>query len=153
MNRFFNRRAITVTLVVAVLTLMFAPLVRAAVDQQLALHRAEREVAERTARISEIDTELQRWDDDAYVEQQARERLMFVKPGDVPYIVLDDPNAPTDSEPRASVARPGTAQPDDDTTGTADSTSTGTSTQGSSATKTKTPSATKKATSTPSATD
>lgn len=97
---------LTWVLVATVLVLMFTPLVRAAVDQRLALARAQREVTERTARIEALDSELQRWEDPAYVRKQARERLMFVNPGDTQYIVLDDPNVPMDNEPRADVAKP-----------------------------------------------
>ena len=37
-----------------------------------------------------MEEQRERWKDPAYVETQARERLMFVYPGDITYLVIDD---------------------------------------------------------------
>ena len=39
--------------------------------------------------MGELQKEQARWNDDAYVVQQARERLKFVKVGDRSYTVID----------------------------------------------------------------
>ena len=46
------------------------------------------DVAAREQRIAELEDESKRWQDDAYVEKQARERLHWVYPGETSYIVL-----------------------------------------------------------------
>ena len=53
------------------------------------------EVHQRQQRITELEAELDRWEDDAYVEKQARERLHWVYPGETSYIVTDG----TEEEP------------------------------------------------------
>src|SRR3954447_2052490 len=41
-------------------------------------------------RIAQLQHEQQRWQDPAYIRQQARQRLHYVMPGETAYIVLDD---------------------------------------------------------------
>ena len=81
------------TLVLAgVLGLAFAlvwPSVRVYRDQQVALVelRAERDAAQ--AEVDDLNAQLTRWQDPAYVVAQARERLAYVFPGETPYRVVD----------------------------------------------------------------
>lgn len=72
------------------LALFLTPTLRGYLDQRAAISRAEQQVAAEQDRIAGIEAELERWEDDAFVEQQARERLRFVKPGEVAFSVLDD---------------------------------------------------------------
>ncbi|USQ79434.1 septum formation initiator family protein [Ornithinimicrobium faecis] len=72
------------------LALFLTPTLRGYLDQRAAISRAEQQIATEQAKIDGIEAELERWDDDSYVEQQARERLRFVKPGEVAFTVLDD---------------------------------------------------------------
>ena len=46
------------------------------------------DVAAREQRIAELEAEAAQWQDDAYVEKQARERLHWVYPGETSYIVI-----------------------------------------------------------------
>lgn len=72
------------------LALFLTPTLRGYLDQRAAISKAEQQIAAEEERIATIEAELERWEDDAYVEQQARERLRFVKPGEVAFTVLDD---------------------------------------------------------------
>ncbi|WP_109473312.1 FtsB family cell division protein [Ornithinimicrobium cavernae] len=72
------------------LALFLTPTLRGYLDQRAAISRAEQMIAAEQDKIASIEAELERWEDDAYVEQQARERLRFVKPGEVAFTVLDD---------------------------------------------------------------
>jgi hypothetical protein len=56
-------------------------------------------VATQEADVSALEAERERWRDPAYVEQQARQRLKFVKPGERSYTVLD-------AQPSAGTADP-----------------------------------------------
>jgi len=47
-------------------------------------------LAETDAEVLRLEDQLQRWNDRVFVETQARSRLMFVYPGDITYLVLDD---------------------------------------------------------------
>ena len=75
-----------------VLGLAFAlvwPSVRVFREQQVALVelRAERDAAQ--AEVDDLNAQLTRWQDPAYVVAQARERLAYVFPGETPYRVVD----------------------------------------------------------------
>jgi cell division protein FtsB len=63
------------------------------------------QVAEQEERVADLERRRRLLEDPAYVEQLARERLLFVRPGEVPYVVL----AP---EPRTTPTA-GTAEADD----------------------------------------
>ena len=40
--------------------------------------------------VAALDQERERWKDPAYIASEARERLYYVKPGDIVYLVIDD---------------------------------------------------------------
>ena len=64
-------------------------------------------VAAQEQDVAALEAERERWRDPAYVEQQARQRLKFVKPGERSYTVLD-------AEPRdAADPVPGVATSDE----------------------------------------
>ena len=68
-------------------------------EQQARLAELDKELASARANLAEAKAELERWSDRVYVETQARERLMFVYPGDISYLVVNDVNAePTKSD-------------------------------------------------------
>ncbi|MFL6238699.1 MAG: FtsB family cell division protein [Actinomycetes bacterium] len=49
---------------------------------------AAQERAER-ARVAALEQQQARWQDPAYIREQARERLHFVKPGETAYVIVD----------------------------------------------------------------
>ena len=51
----------------------------------------------RQANISDLEREKRRWEDPAFVRQQARE-LNFVMPGETAYVVLDENGEPLERE-------------------------------------------------------
>jgi hypothetical protein len=63
-------------------------------------------VAEQQRRVDALREQNEKWQDPAYVEEQARERLHFVKPGEVGYIQLDDDPGTAQGEPNASATPP-----------------------------------------------
>lgn len=62
-------------------------------EQQARLAALDREVAAARATLAEAQADMKRWSDRAFVEAQARERLMFVYPGDISYLVVNDVEA------------------------------------------------------------
>jgi cell division protein FtsB len=70
------------------------PTARLYLAQREETARLEAEVAAAQARAEELNSEVERWNDPAYVRAQARERLGFVVPGDRSYRVVDPENAP-----------------------------------------------------------
>ncbi|MBJ7433920.1 MAG: septum formation initiator family protein [Microbacteriaceae bacterium] len=78
-------------------------------EQQARIADLDREVAAARATLAEAQADMMRWTDRAYVEAQARERLMFVYPGDISYLVVND----VDAKPAKSDEVLGTVQPTD----------------------------------------
>jgi cell division protein FtsB len=102
-SRLTGRAAILV-LVLAVLTVSYASSMRAFLQQRSHINSLKTQIAEREASIDALESEKRRWDDPAYVEQQARQRLGYVMPGERTYLVLDENGTPL--EPQASLADP-----------------------------------------------
>ena len=48
------------------------------------------EAAQKQADLTELEKQRARWDDPAYVRAQARDRLYYVMPGEISYLVIND---------------------------------------------------------------
>lgn len=83
-------RLVTLVVLVGFLALFLAPTLRGYLDQRAEISRMEQLVADEQRRIADIEAQLEAWQDPAFVERQARERLRFVKPGETAFTVLDD---------------------------------------------------------------
>jgi cell division protein FtsB len=92
-------RAAILAVVLVVLVVSFALPLRSWFAQRGELDSVREDITANQQAISELEHELDRWDDPTYVETQARERLRWVKPGDVGFIVIgDDPAAPDEPD-------------------------------------------------------
>ena len=93
-NRRIFRLAVLVS-IVAFLAVLLVPTLRAYLSQRSEIGALRSKVASQEAAIAQLQREQGQWTDPAYVEQQARERLKFVMPGEKAYTVLDaKPSAP-----------------------------------------------------------
>jgi cell division protein FtsB len=89
---------VTVFLLIVAALVVLAPSLRIAVEQQQEITELERLVAEQQAAVEDLEIEIDRWQDPAYIEAQARGRLLYVYPGDISYLVIDDgPMAESDN--------------------------------------------------------
>jgi cell division protein FtsB len=79
---------VLVVVVVAVVVL-FEP-VQIWFEQQVRIGQLRAEVTNSKVAVASMQEELKRWGDRAYVEAQARQRLLFVYPGDVSYLIVND---------------------------------------------------------------
>lgn len=84
-------------LVLAVLTVSYASSLRAYLQQRDQIGDLKSQIALRQAGIDDLQREKRRWEDPAYVRQQARE-LNFVMPGETSYVVLDEHGDPLQSD-------------------------------------------------------
>ncbi len=82
-------RTLVLGLVILVAFVVLTPTLRAFVTQSEQKRRVDADYAAVLADVAAIEDELARWDDPAYVQAQARERLSFVMPGEVAYRVID----------------------------------------------------------------
>jgi len=81
---------VTVLLLIVGALIVLAPSLRILVEQQNEITALERRVAEQQALVDELQTDIDRWQDPAYIESQARDRLLYVYPGDITYLIIDD---------------------------------------------------------------
>ncbi|KQW48874.1 septum formation initiator [Nocardioides sp. Root1257] len=94
-------RAAVLLLVLSLLTISYASSMRAYLDQRSHIDDLKGQIALRQARIDDLEREKRRWDDPAFVRQQARD-LNYVMPGETAYVVLDEDGKPLDSEAKLS---------------------------------------------------
>ena len=90
-------RATVLVLVLSLLTISYASSLRAYLDQRSHIGDLKGQIALREARIDDLEREKRRWEDPAFVRQQARD-LNYVMPGETAYVVLDEDGKPLDSE-------------------------------------------------------
>ena len=94
-------RSAVIAGVIALAFAVVAPSVRAYMDQQVMLDGLRAEAATAQEEVDDLEADVARWDDPAYVVAQARERLAYVFPGETPYRVIDPESVtgPADSSP------------------------------------------------------
>jgi len=78
-------------LILAVIVL--APNLRILIEQQQTIAQLQESVSDAEQSVAELEDDVARWSDPAYIEAQARERLFYVYPGDISYLVIGDPGA------------------------------------------------------------
>jgi cell division protein FtsB len=93
------RRAAILAAVVCVLTLTIAGPVRTYFAQRTEMKQLAASEAALRQQIADLEQQKVKLADPAYIAAQARERLGFVKPGDVPYQVQLPPSAAAPAEP------------------------------------------------------
>ena len=110
-STFTPRAAILALVLVAVAVSLLVP-IRQYLAQRADIAALRAGVADERDRVASLQSERERWQDPAYVQQQARERLHFVMPGETAYIVLGQPKAP---EASAATTGPGVTEAKDRT--------------------------------------
>ncbi len=102
-------RAAVLASIVAFLAVLLFPTARAYLGQRSQIAALQDTVAAQERSVAELQAQQERWKDPAYIEQQARERLKFVKVGEKSYTVIDaEPAAPD-----VPVLRTASGVPDD----------------------------------------
>lgn len=69
---------------------VLVPTVGTFVDQRQRIAALERSLQVSTEQIAALERQRERWTDTSYIISQARERLYYVFPGEVVYLVDDD---------------------------------------------------------------
>lgn len=99
------RGAVLATILV-MLAVTIIPTARSVIRQRSEISALKERIASQQGDVASLTQEQQRWQDPAYVEQQARERLKFVKPGERSYSVIDPAKQPAQMPSGAVVAAP-----------------------------------------------
>jgi cell division protein FtsB len=87
-------RAAVLALVLGVLAVSYAYPLRAWYDQHQERNALRAEAERLEAEVADLGTQLRLWDDPVYIQAQARQRLGYVLPGEVGYVVVDESGSP-----------------------------------------------------------
>ncbi|GGZ16624.1 FtsB family cell division protein [Streptomyces poonensis] len=99
-------RAALLALVLCSMIVALAYPTRQYFSQRAEIAELEREREEARARVEELRDLKERWQDDAYAEQQIRERLHYVMPGETGFIVVDPAAVKQPRTTQGTAARP-----------------------------------------------
>ncbi|MFE7647098.1 septum formation initiator family protein [Streptomyces phaeoluteigriseus] len=99
-------RAALLALVLCTLIVALAYPMRQYVSQRAEMADLQREKREARERVEELRDLKARWQDDAYAEQQIRQRLHYVMPGETGFIVVDPDAAEQSRADQGAADRP-----------------------------------------------
>ncbi|GAA2283538.1 hypothetical protein GCM10010145_36800 [Streptomyces ruber] len=99
-------RAALLALVLCSMIVALAYPTRQYFSQRAQIAELEQEREEARARVEELRDLKARWEDDAFAEQQIRERLHYVMPGETGYIVIEPAAAKQTRAPQGTAGRP-----------------------------------------------
>lgn len=83
-----TRRLAVLGGVFVLLAIMLVPPLRAYLVQQQEYSDLQSKVARQEQSLTDLQARTERWNDPVFVEQQARERLQYVRPGETAYTVV-----------------------------------------------------------------
>jgi cell division protein FtsB len=113
--RRFSGRLLVLAIVMAVLTMLLTPNVHTFLLQRAEISSLEADIASQQSQESAYQQELARWDDPAYIKQQARDRVSMLMPGETGYWVYGADGISSDSHTvakgSANSAAPASQQP------------------------------------------
>ncbi|MFD1658152.1 septum formation initiator family protein [Streptomyces caeni] len=99
-------RAALLALVLCSLIVALAYPMRQYVSQRADIADLERQQEQARRRVEQLRDLKARWQDDAYAEQQIRQRLHYVMPGETGYVVIDPHPAERSHTDRTRSLRP-----------------------------------------------
>src|SRR3954471_15414929 len=110
----FTGRAMVLVLVLSVLTISYASSLKAYFQQHSQIQALRAQIASSESSIHELEGEKQRWQDPAYVKEQARARFGYLMPGQTSYVVIGADGKPlsaqaTLNDPRTATTKTPTA--------------------------------------------
>ncbi|MQA06063.1 MAG: septum formation initiator family protein [Streptosporangiales bacterium] len=107
-RRFTSRAAVLLAVICLIVVGLAYPL-REYVAQRAQIQELEAKKRNQQEDIGELRAEQRRLQDPAYIEQQARKRLHYAKPGELTYVVVDD-RKPGDAKKKTKLAGPSWSQ-------------------------------------------
>ncbi|MFI6491757.1 septum formation initiator family protein [Streptomyces sp. NPDC050564] len=99
-------RAALLALVLCSLIVALAYPIRQYVSQRAEIADVERQREQARERVEQLRDLKARWRDDAYAEQQIRQRLHYVMPGETGYVVIDPDTSKQAHADKGAAARP-----------------------------------------------
>ncbi len=84
-----NSTWVTVILIVVAGAFVVSPDVEAFLNQRRQIAEMEQSIRLAQEQVEQMEAERDRWQDPVYIRSQARDRLYYVLPGEVSYLVMD----------------------------------------------------------------
>ena len=85
----FNTYSLTLLAVIILGVVTLAPQLQTWFVQRQLIAEAQAALEQSKKDVQEMQIERKRWEDPAYIRSQARDRLYYVMPGEISYLVLD----------------------------------------------------------------
>lgn len=101
----FSGRLLALAVVLVTITVLLAPSIRTYLQQQEETAALQDRITALQQEQDSLETQIARWEDPAYIKQQARDRLFLVMPGETRYLVKGG-TAVESSEEQQSAASP-----------------------------------------------
>jgi cell division protein FtsB len=86
--RTFSGRFLVLTLVAVLIVFLAAPTTKIFLEQRAEIAQLERAIADMEAQRASLEDQVDQWSDETYVKQRARDRLLYVMPGERSYLVV-----------------------------------------------------------------
>ncbi|WFR68316.1 septum formation initiator family protein [Curtobacterium flaccumfaciens] len=102
----FSGFSLLMLAIIVLFVVVLAPSLRTLIQQQEQIAQQQREVASQKADVAQKKKDVARWDDPAYIEAQARDRLLYVYPGEESYLVMGAESAKADGKPTTDSGTP-----------------------------------------------
>ncbi|WP_420370029.1 FtsB family cell division protein [Curtobacterium sp. L1-20] len=102
----FSGFSLLMLAIIVLFVVVLAPSLRTLIQQQEQIAQQQREVASQKADVSQKKKDVARWDDPAYIEAQARDRLLYVYPGEESYLVMGSEDRTSDQKPTTESGTP-----------------------------------------------
>ena len=82
--------ALSLLLLIVAALVVLAPSLKTLVEQRQQIAELQTQLDQAKGAVKDLRGELDRWKDPAYIEAQARNRLYYVFPGDISYLVIGE---------------------------------------------------------------
>ncbi|MGG5173972.1 FtsB family cell division protein [Pseudarthrobacter sp. J1763] len=104
--RAFSGRLLALAVVMIAITVLLAPTVKIWWEQRSQISALEADIAAKKAQQNDLNSQVSRWEDPAFVRQQARDRINMVMPGETSYWVFGADPGSTETTPTTTSTTP-----------------------------------------------
>ena len=86
----FSGFSLVMMIILVLAVVVLAPSLRTYAEQRQQISALNAAVNDQQDKVDALTAERERWNDRTYVTTQARDRLSYVKPGDISFLVIND---------------------------------------------------------------
>ncbi|BDZ49631.1 hypothetical protein GCM10025867_18720 [Frondihabitans sucicola] len=91
----FSGFSLLMLVIIVLFVVILAPSLRTLIQQQQQISSLQSAVDKQKSDVNALKDDVARWNDPAYIEAQARDRLLYVYPGEYSYLVMNADKAST----------------------------------------------------------